>query len=78
MSYQAVAPKSIEVALAHVAAGGRLVVSTMTRVTVIDRKVVSRFEKAGAWLLKEDGECYRMRNGKGSVYLFPGQLKMGT
>ncbi len=75
MTYQAVAPKSLEMAMAHVAAGGRLVVSTMTRVTVIDRKVVNRFAKAGAWLLKEDGDGYRMRNGKGSVYLFPGQLK---
>ena len=50
-----VAPKSLETALTHVAAGGRLLVPTMTRCTVIDRKVVERFAKAGAWLLKEDG-----------------------
>ena len=47
----------------------------MTRVTVIDAKAVARFAKAGEWLLKEDGAGYRLRSGKGSVYLFPGQLK---
>lgn len=71
----AVPAKSLTAALAHIAAGGRLVIATMTRVTVIDRKVVAKFEKAGAWLLKEDGDGYRLRSGKGSVYLFPGQLK---
>lgn len=62
-------------ALAYIAKGGRLVVRTALTVMVIDRKVLRRFEKAGAWLLKEDGEGYRVRSGKGSVYLFPGQLE---
>jgi hypothetical protein len=33
------------------------------------------FEKAGAWLLKEDGDGYRMASGRSSVYLFAGQLR---
>lgn len=73
--FKPVPAKSLSEAFAHIAAGGRLIVPTMTRCTVIDAKVVARFEKAGAWLLKEDGEGYRMRSGKGSVYLLPGQLR---
>lgn len=75
MTYQPVPAKSLDAAMKHVADGGRLIVPTMTRCTVIDAKVVARFSKAGAWLLKEDGEGYRMRSGKGSVYLLPGQLR---
>ena len=67
--------KSLDKALAHVRAGGRLVVPTYTRCTVIDAKVLARFEKAAEWLLKEDGDGYRMRQGRGSVYLFSGQLQ---
>lgn len=74
-AYPPVPPKSLNAALAHVDAGGRLIVPTYTRCTVIDRKCVARFAKAGAWLLREDGDGYRMRSGKGSVYLMPGQLR---
>lgn len=74
-TFPAVPPKSLTMALAHVDAGGRLIVPTYTRCTVIDAKTVARFAKAGAWLLKEDGEGYRLRSGKGSVYLLPGQLR---
>ena len=28
------------------------------------------------WILREDGDGYRMSRGRGSVYLFPGQLKL--
>lgn len=73
--YPSVPPHALEAALKFVRAGGRLVVPTATRVTVIDKKTLARFEKAGEWLLKEDGETYRMRSGKGSVYLLPGQLR---
>ena len=70
-----VPPKSLDAALAHVAAGGRLIIPTYRRCTVIDRKVVERFAKAGVWLLKEDGDGYRLRAGKSSVYVFAGQLR---
>jgi hypothetical protein len=66
---------STDEALAYIAGGGRLVVRTALRVMVLDRKVYRRFEKAGEWLLKADGEGYRVRNGNGSFYLFPGQLE---
>ena len=74
-TYPPVPPKSLEAALAHVRQGGRLIVPTQTRCTVIDQKTLARFEKANEWLLKEDGETYRLRSGKGSVYLLPGQLR---
>jgi hypothetical protein len=70
-----VPPKSLAAALAHVAQGGRLVVPTYTRVTVIEAKHLAAWDKAGKPLLTEDGDGYRMRSGKGSVYLIPGLLK---
>jgi hypothetical protein len=70
-----VPPKSLEAALAHVRNGGRLVVPTMTRVTVIDARCLARFEKVGVALLRESGDGYRMASGKSSVYLLPGQLR---
>lgn len=62
-------------AIAHLRAGGRLVVPSMTRWIVLDAKTLARFERAEAWLLREDGDGYRLRQGKGSVYLLPGQLR---
>lgn len=70
-----VPPKSLEIVLSHVASGGVLVVPSHTRWIIIDEKVVSKFEKAGQWLIKEEGNGYRIRQGKGSVYIFSGQLK---
>jgi len=70
-------PKSLAVALAHVAHGGRLAIPTYTRVTVIEQKHIDRWAQAGLPLLREDGDGYRMRTSrKASVYLLPGQLKM--
>ena len=75
MALQSVPAKSLQAALDHVRQGGQLVIPTQTRCTVINAKALARFEAAGEWLLKEDGNTYRMRQGKGSVYLLPGQLK---
>lgn len=72
---KSVPANSLELALEHVRNGGRLIVPTYAHCTVIDRKTIAAFEKAGAWLLKTEGDGYRMRSGKGSVYLFPGQLR---
>ena len=77
MELKPVPPKSLEVALGHVRAGGSLLVPTYTRCTLIDQRALERFERAGAWLLREEGDGYRMRSGRTSVYLFPGQLKYG-
>jgi hypothetical protein len=72
---QSVPPRSLTVALDYIRNGGRLVVPTYTRITVLDRKCLARWDRAGEWLLKEDGDGYRMRTGRSSVYLLPGQLK---
>jgi hypothetical protein len=63
-------------ALEHIRAGGRAIVSTRVRLTIIDRKALAAFERMGEWLLKDEGEGIRLRSGKGSVYLFAGQLQL--
>jgi hypothetical protein len=66
--------KSLEKALEYCRDGATLYVRTYTRTTVITAKTLASFEKSNIWLLKEDGDGYRMRTGKTSVYLFPNQL----
>lgn len=67
--------QALEEALAYVRAGGRLITATAYRQTIIDRKTLASFEKAGEWLLKEDGDGYRIRRGKKSDYCLPGILR---
>ncbi len=76
MTSESVPPKSLAMALDHLRTGGKLFIPTYTRVTVLTLRTLERFEKAGSWLLKEDGDGYRMKCGNGSVFLFPGQLKI--
>ncbi len=71
-----VAASSAAEALAHIEAGGVAFVRTHLRLTILDRKVLRRFQKADAWLLKDDGEGIRLRAGNGSDYLFAGQLRL--
>lgn len=68
--------KSLGVILSHVRNGGKLGVYTYTGATEIDARCLARFEAAGEWLIREDGDGYRIRRGRHSDYLFPGQLKM--
>jgi hypothetical protein len=75
MTYAEVPPKSLDRALDHLRKGGRLIVPTYTRCYVMTAKTLASFEKSGYWLLKEEGDGYRMRTGKSSVYLMPGNLK---
>jgi hypothetical protein len=75
MPLKPVPPRSLDVAIDYVRKGGRLIVPSYTRTIVIDKKCLARFEAAGQWLLKEEGDGYRLRSGKGSVYVFSGQLK---
>lgn len=70
-----VPPNSLEAAIQHIRSGKRLTIATQMRVTILDSLTLARFEKAGCWLLRADGDGYRMKTGKTSVYLFPGQLK---
>ncbi len=69
--------RSLAAILAHLYAGGEAYVATYTRVTILNRKALARFEKCGAKLLWEEGDGYRLASGKKSVYLFPGQLTIG-
>lgn len=70
-----VAPRSLGAALAHIRLGGRLIVPTYTRCTVIDKRTLARFEAAGTWLLCEDNDGYRLNRRGGSIYILPGQLR---
>jgi len=72
-----VPPKSIGSVWNHLESGKTVYVATYTKCTVITQKTLEKFRKVGAWLLKEDGDGYRMQIGKNSVYLLPGQLKYG-
>lgn len=58
----------------HIARGGKIMIGTAVRWTRIDTKAVKAWEKAGYTLLKEEGEGYRMRQGKKSAYLFTNQM----
>ena len=69
--------KSIDAVFNHLEKGHCVYVSTYTRCTVITKKTLDKFRAAGAWLLKEEGDGYRMQSGKSSVYLLPGQLMFG-
>lgn len=70
-----VPPRSLNAALAHVRNGGELVIPTYTQTILITARTLARWEAAGQWLLREEGDGYRMRSGRRSVYLLPGQLK---
>jgi hypothetical protein len=72
-----VAPKSLNVALDHLRNGGTLYVATQMRVYTLNKKTLEKFDAANTYLLKEEGNGYRMKVGKNSVYLFPGQLRYG-
>ena len=69
-------PHSLNSLLAHVRNGGKLGIYTYTGATEIDARCLARFEAAGEWLLREDGNGYRIHRGRHSDYLLPGQLKV--
>ena len=76
-SGESVPPDSLDMAIKHIESGKSLYVATQYRVTVLNKKTLDRFRKANIWLLKTEGNGYRMKTGKTSVYLLPGQLKYG-
>jgi len=71
---KSVAPNTLKDALEHVHNGGTLCIPTYTSCQYIDKKCLTKFEKAGYELLKEEGKGFRMMQGKKTVYLLPGQL----
>ena len=69
--------EDLAAALDAVRAGrARLFIPAYARVTIIDKKTLAKFDAAGQWLIKTDGNGFRLKQGRGSVYLFAGQLKM--
>lgn len=75
MALVSVPARNLDEALSFVRKGGTLLIPTYTHCTYINAKVLARFDAVGSWVLKEDGDGYRMKSGRGSVYLLPGQLK---
>lgn len=70
--------KNARDAIDHIKSGGIAFVATYTRTTRIDAKCLAKFEEAGYTLLRDDADgCgIRMKSGRSSVYLFPGQLML--
>lgn len=62
--------------LAEVKNGKRLLVKSYTRPMIIDSKCVNNWEKSGYKLLTDEGNGYRLRTGKNSVYLFPQHIAL--
>ena len=77
MTSHSVPAKSLNDVIKHIESGKSVYIATYLRITVINKKTLEKFRKAGAWLLKEDGDGYRMQTGKSSIYILPGQLKYG-
>lgn len=65
-------------AIDHIKAGGRGFVPSYQRCIIITAKDLAKWEQIGKPLLRDDsdGRGIRLRQGKGSVYLFQGQLKL--
>ena len=70
-----VAPHHLAEALDYVRGGGRLVVATAYQRTVITPKVLASWERDGDWLLKEEGEGFRLRRGRKSEFVLAGYLR---
>jgi hypothetical protein len=70
--------RNVEDALAVIRAGGIAYIPTYYRCTVIDLKTLTKFERAGYVLLRDDadGKGIRMMRGRKTVYLFAGQLML--
>ena len=73
---QGIAAQSTEQALAHVHAGGRLMIGSYTRVTIIEAKHIAQWDAVGKPLIRDDGKGFLIRRGKHADYLFPGHLRM--
>ena len=76
MSGTPVQSGELQHALGHVASGGRLAIPTAYHLAIITQKNLDRWLASGRALLVEEGRGFRMRRGRSSVYLFPGQLFM--
>lgn len=75
MHGECVAPKALAEGLAWLEAGHRLYVATYAKTIMITPATMAKYVKAGTWLLKEEGNGYRLHTGRKSLCLLPGQLK---
>ena len=66
--------RSIDAVIAHLEKGGSVCVVTRYKAIIISMKNWKAYQKVGLQLIKEEGEGYRVKSGKSSYYLFPGQL----
>lgn len=64
---------ALDAILEHIRAGGSVYEVTHTKRNHIDKSTLERFERAGQWILKEDGTGYRWRTGKSSVWVSAGK-----
>lgn len=71
-----VKPGDAEVALQFVRDGGRLLVVSYTKPIILNAKCVAKWDAFGGKpFITNEGNGFRMRSGRSSVYLFPGQLR---
>lgn len=54
--------------------GKRILIKSYTRPQIIDKKCLDKWEKAGYTLLKDDGEGFRLAQGKTSVFVFASSI----
>ncbi len=71
-----VPPHALKETLAYIRAGHIAYVPSYTCCITIDAKCLAKWEAAGRPLLREEGDGYRLAQGKSSVYLLPGQLRI--
>lgn len=74
---QTVTHANLDQALDYVRAGrARLVLATYTHITLISKRSLASFEADGGWMIRREDSGFRMKSGKGSVYVLPGYLKL--
>ena len=62
--------------LDEVRKGKRILIKSYTKPMFIDAKCLAKWDKAGIDLLVDENNGYRLRQGKGSVYLFSSHLEL--
>jgi hypothetical protein len=60
----------------HIKNGGQAFILSYTKILKLDAKVLEKWERAGYTLLKDEGRGFRMRMGKGSIYVLPEQMRL--
>lgn len=72
---------NFDLAIGAVAAGDAvLVISSQTKPLLINAKTIKKFKAAGYQVIKKDndGRGFRVQQGRGTIYVFQGQLRVGA